>query len=620
MSWISDLYETYNRNFRMDELEFETSRMPLPISHTTQQAQIEVFLDRSGSCISAAILDKEAGRTIIPVTEDSASRTSGICAHPLEDKLEYIAGDFEKYTGINNDKKHEAYLEELSDWCDSEFSHLQLKLVRSYVMQNRMMGDLISNGVLKVSEDGKLTNDKINNIDQKDCFVRFSVDTGHPGEETALYKNKDLFKSYIEYYSSKSGKSDLCCVSGETTVCSEKHGAKIRSAGDKAKLISANDSSGFTFRGRFYDAGQAISVGYEVSQKAHSALRWIMEKGFSIGEMRVAAWEISGKEIPEVLAGGSDEIFADDPETEEVVRGDDKAGIDEAYGIRLKKACKGYEEDLSENSRIVIMGVKAATTGRLSIPFYHRMSGSQYMENIERWYATCYWDILTRSKERSSYRYMGAPALIKIAEAAFGRRNDKLLMSTYERLLPCILLGQAIPGDIVRAAAARVCNPASFDSRAEWQSNVDVTCSMIKKWRYDTKKEEWSVSLDRNEKDRSYLFGRLLAAARKLEEVALYYDGETARSTAAERYFTQFKDRPVETWEIIRQSLQPYTLKLKAKGRTYYEKEIMEISDMLDAGKFKDRSGLSGLFLLGYDSQYMDYGKHKKEEKENVEE
>ncbi len=51
-----------------------------------------------------------------------------------------------------------------------------------------------------------------------------------------------------------------------------KHPSKIRNSGDKAKLISGNDESGFTYRGRFASKrSQAVSVGYVVSQKAHNA-------------------------------------------------------------------------------------------------------------------------------------------------------------------------------------------------------------------------------------------------------------------------------------------------------------------------------------------------------------
>ncbi|WLE98107.1 MAG: type I-C CRISPR-associated protein Cas8c/Csd1 [Candidatus Electrothrix communis] len=39
------------------------------------------------------------------------------------------------------------------------------------------------------------------------------------------------------------------------------HPAKVRHTGDKAKLISANDMAGFTFRGRFTDTKKSIEAG-----------------------------------------------------------------------------------------------------------------------------------------------------------------------------------------------------------------------------------------------------------------------------------------------------------------------------------------------------------------------
>ena len=80
-------------------------------------------------------------------------------------------------------------------------------------------------------------------------------------------------------------------------------------------MISANDGSGFTYRGRFADTSQTVSIGYEVSQKAHSALRWLVKKnGFYVDEMTVVAWEISGKEIPDIMAENIIDIIGEGAE------------------------------------------------------------------------------------------------------------------------------------------------------------------------------------------------------------------------------------------------------------------------------------------------------------------
>lgn len=621
MSWIRDLYETYELNFDMERLDFTTDAMPLPISHTTQNAQIEITLGEAGEFIHAeAIEDKERVQTVIPVSEDSASRSGiGACAHPLMDKLEYIAGDFERYTGKANDEKHQAYLATLSGWCDSPYSCKELEAIRSYIAKGCVIHDLVSRGVLKTAEAaGKLTNDKIAGINQRDSFVRFSVSGGSPD---ALYRNKRIMELYTSYCQSLDGKKNVCYVTGDYTVCAQKHGSKIRYAGDKAKLISSNDNSGFTYRGRFSEPSQAASVGYDVSQKAHSALRWLIKKnGFSAGETTIVAWEISGKKIPDIL--GRDFI---DPIDDDVDADGDDITINEQYAERLKNSINGYRRDLGDNSNIVVMGLESATTGRLSVRFYHKMRGSDFLDYIENWHKICCWRRIRGGK------YVATPPLWQIAEIAFGSRNKKLLGNTVERLLPCVIAGSPIPHDIVRAVINAASNPNSFEADSKsgknwaWERAVNIACALIRKMHYDRSgnrngenRKEWSMALDREERDRSYLFGRLLGAAQKIEEMALFFAGESSRVTNAEKYYQQFSQRPLQTWRVIDRNLQPYLNRLKSRGALQYEKALREIYDLITKEQFQDNRPLSELYMLGYNCQYNSY-KKTKEEQQDVE-
>ncbi|HJJ98251.1 MAG TPA: type I-C CRISPR-associated protein Cas8c/Csd1 [Methanocorpusculum sp.] len=99
MSWVSRLCETYD-NCSGDVLSADITgdTLPLlPIGHTTQYAQIEITLDDQGNFLRARALEKSEANTIIPCTEKSAGRTSGLSPHPLFDKLHYIAGDYSEY-------------------------------------------------------------------------------------------------------------------------------------------------------------------------------------------------------------------------------------------------------------------------------------------------------------------------------------------------------------------------------------------------------------------------------------------------------------------------------------------------------------------------------------------
>lgn len=107
MSWIQKLYDTYeNCKSEVGVVGPDEDRIPLlPIAHSTQNAQVEVVLNSKGDFRRARVLGKKEGTTIIPVTEDSATRSNDITPHPLCDKLQYIAGDYIKYVEKKNGKQ-----------------------------------------------------------------------------------------------------------------------------------------------------------------------------------------------------------------------------------------------------------------------------------------------------------------------------------------------------------------------------------------------------------------------------------------------------------------------------------------------------------------------------------
>lgn len=107
--------------------------------------------------------------------------------------------------------------------------------------------------------------------------------------------------------------------------------------------------------------------------------------------------------------------------------------------------------------------------------------------------------------------------------------------------------------------------------------------------------------LDENCTNRSYLFGRLLAIAEKIERTT-FDQGET-RVTNAERYMRQFSQTPFRTWELIRKSTQVHLNQIRPGSREFYKNLYAEIEGLFDEGAFEDKKPLDGRFLLGYDCQ-----------------
>lgn len=165
---------------------------------------------------------------------------------------------------------------------------------------------------------------------------------------------------------------------------------------------------------------------------------------------------------------------------------------------------------------------------------------------------------------------------------------------------------------MVNTALNRIFRPGCFENEYEFQKALSITCALVRKHYYDKNKEECDVALDENDRERSYLYGRLLATAQVLEEVALYHQGIN-RMTAAERYREAFRKHPYRTWQIIESCLDPYKAYLKKMKNTFYANKISEIVDLFEKGEHENDAPLSGRFALGYHCQRRAYREKKQE-------
>lgn len=110
------------------------------------------------------------------------------------------------------------------------------------------------------------------------------------------------------------------------------------------------------------------------------------------------------------------------------------------------------------------------------------------------------------------------------------------------------------------------------------------------------------MSLDTKQKNRNYLYGRLLAVADRIE-YRTYDEKDRTRVTNAKRYMSTFAQRPFETWKVIEENVQPYMSKLGIAERLFYENLLNEIYDLFEIEQFQDNSRLDGVYLLGFHSQ-----------------
>lgn len=602
MNWIQKLYETYEQTAQMHT---EEKAQPWPVAHFSKRAHVEIVIDESGQLRRIKKLGATESATLIPVTEASLGRAgSKIAPHPLCEETSYCAIDFPE----GNKKKQTVYFSNLEKWCQSDQAHQKPKAILAYLKRATLWADLLGEKIIPLVVEGARGKEKIN--DEK-IFIRWRVEASG-NLISGTWEDSELIESWTRYDEINNPKNGICMVLGEEARIGNNHPKFIRHAGDGAKLISANDSSGFTFRGRFTDdtGQQACGVSYEVTQKAHNALRWLIQRqGHRYGDPKqpqvIVSWAVGGAPIPDPFGSSLKVLLAGGDTTEPpTVIVDTDAG--QAFAKRLNLAMKGYRARLGPTDTIVVMGLDSATLGRMAITFYRELTGSEFLARVERWHADFAW----HQNFGKDKHFAGAPAPRDIAEAGYSTRigttgelrvDEKLLKTVVERLLPCIVDGQPIPRDIVSCVIRKASNRIGL-KHWEWEKFLGIACGL---YRGAFKNEGYEMALETDRRSRDYLYGRLLAVAEHIESRALYIADEK-RDTTAAKLMQRFADRPATTWRIIEPALKPYISRLRAKRAGFMfemDKLLDEIIPSFIGDDFLDDSKLSGEFLLGYHCQ-----------------
>lgn len=667
MSWMAKLYETYEAGMAFDWPDEEKL---MPVSHTMQNAHINIVIDGNGNFKRASTLEKT--QIVLPATEKSAGRAGKIPPpHPLADKIQYVAKDYPDYGGENY--FYPEYNTLLARWCESEFNHPKAKAVLKYIKKGEVVTDLVSANILHADENNRLRKKwpfkvttenpqpiifkvlpkkkdkktKESYTDQGSALVCWSVEEKeNPNSNT--WTDHSLQKSWSDFDALTEGAKGLCFVSAKEQTLASNHPAKLRHTGDKAKLVSANDMSGFTFRGRFTDTkksiaangSQSVGISLEITQKAHNALRWLISRqGYRNGDQVYVTWAVSGKNIPDPLTSSWDMLgnkIALQLKTEESLHQiDHTIDMGESFAHSFNKYLAGYRTKLVPNEQIVVMGLDSATPGRMGIIYYRELLASEFLDRIHDWHSHFSWP------QRHTREYQNpqtgkksikktiwpesTPVPRTIAEVAYGsvlKSNDTLRKSLLERILPCIVDGRPFPRDVMISAVRRASNRNNCENW-EWERNLGAACALFKGFYMrhpdKTKRRKYAMALEEEKNTRDYLYGRLLAIAEYIEKIALNVGGEK-RPTAAARMMQRFADRPFSTWRNIELGLQPYMQRLqgtRAGFLTNRKKELDAVVAAFVPDDFSSDKSLSGEFLLGYHCQKQFWGNQNSDTNED---
>ncbi len=581
----------------------------LPVGFVQKNVKYNIILSPSGEFVTAQLIPDGEQSCAVPSSPQAEARTSSKCApFPLAEQLKYL---------IAGGKYFDSYVAQLEAWCAEEHAPECLRVLLDYLKRETLYADLSAVSGLKLKYYKDESDTKGDGADAK-SFACFSVE--YPDSENRLWMRKDVRESWARRLAAMAGEqTELCYVTGLQLPAMENH-PKVQG---NAKLISAKDTGfPFQFRGRFVDDRSAATVSGLVSSKAHSALRWLLNhQGFQKYGMNFVGW-YTGE--PALDLGDDEDGERPVPDTFE------------SYINALFRAVQGYErdwkaesdlDDLTDEAKaamdeVVILGLQAATDGRMSVTYEQEIPGNVFIDHVDRWRAACRWQ-MPHQEELDDDR---SPTWREICEAVMGvdavqtARGDfkaekaatKLMRDLQLRLLHCVVEAQALPRNMVEAAFHRAVQPLTFtDSKGRWNGwswskCIAVACAMICEYEIDGRGSTAPQPvLDVSCTERDYLYGRLLAVAHKIEQ-----DASGDGKTNAVRMMTRFVQRPDIVWPQLYMKLIPYFGALadkaaegKARSAHSYQYLLGQIEGLFRIEDIGAAGALSYGFLLGFSAQ-----------------
>lgn len=687
MSWSRALYDVYDAVSGVEIDESDNRTQLIPVGFTKKKIRYEIILTATGEFSSVNDFGKNGLGCIVP-SSPAAEVRGGIKydPFPLADHLKYFV----------QEDTLKLYLAQLDAWCSAPGAPPCLRTLYAYLSRGTLLDDMSARlKKIKLHKDENAQD--FEGTDAK-VMVCFSVET-YDGTEMRLWMREDVRQSWSALQGGRqSGEAGLCYVTGKTAPLLENH-PKVQG---NAKLISAKDAGyPFQYRGRFVEERSAATVSADASDRIHRALAYLMEnQGFRKYGLNIVAWNVATGAI-EVPVNGQESDDEDDedeekssqsPDTfEEYGRALSAAAAGKAGSVKeFEKRIRGLDSDENEEreAAVSILSMEAATDGRMSINYYQELPGGVYVERLIDWYRSCcwtYWDkesgqniIRTPQPMAIARAVMGVEAVCRAEADKNAEKSDaKQLRVLYKRLLSCIVDGAPLPRSALKSAVNRAEAPLTFRSdpkyqrnthanrakvsrtfpndkgswrRYDWEICVRTTCALIRRSRFDrlSQSEHENVEallpqdrLDRANRNRSYLYGRLLAIADRIElEVAkkeelnvtevrrdmdwMKADEKTRieeRPTNALRLMQRFVQRPKDTWLHLHDKLIPALASLGEKADRY----MRMISDVEVLFEREDRESCAALdenVLLGFFAQSQAvFAKREKEEtaQENAE-
>jgi CRISPR-associated protein Csd1 len=377
-------------------------------------------------------------------------------------------------------------MEQLKNILDFS-SNEKIKILFNFLTKENLIKTLIDNNILTLDESEVLDETEIKTI------ARFKI--LDKNKEYFLFNEKEIIDLFFKYYNENDeGIVDFDYNTGIKGVCGEKFPSKIRNTGDKAKIFSANDTSGYTFRGQFKNAKEARSINHIISDKAHNALKYLIKKqGFR-------------QDDKVILIFGNVDAF----DAEKMIKNDTFAflGIEEIpkydsyneYANFIRKNFLGiknnlFNEKIPEDLFLNILILDTMVPGRLSINFFKEYRGitelENFIRNIQEWYLSTNWYAYKKISDNEIINYYTNISIFDIVKSIYGfedqkgdlsfKKDDKIVKKTIVDILKLVINNRKMDYRIVQLLTNKAKNPFSYNNHYNWKKSFkNCLCSKQK--------------------------------------------------------------------------------------------------------------------------------------------
>lgn len=478
------------------------------------------------------------------------TRSSGTNPILLVDKADYVFGfSAEDASEKGNERakdRHTAYLALLKKCADETKNEHVAKIY-----------ELLNKQIRNFPED----------IKEGDFFV-FQMD----GMD--LHQSSDVKAFWANYVKPKveTASAMQCMICGEKGAIMDRHTITFPLGPERTKLVSANATA---YESHGLKASRGAPTCYVCEQKYGQALSYLLEryptKGqsggphmFRVGDLTYVYW-VRKNELSIDVNGFIQPSTTNPDKAKELVQ----------------SVFSGLEKTNQLNNFCIL--TISANKARMVVRGYEEHSLADVKKNVERFFV---------AQHVNQDKLYGIYTL-----AATMYKNPSVQMEKYaiNEWVQWFMTGRRLTNRVLIPLLKEIQSSGSMYGHQ---------AAALKSWLVSQNKEEWTVTVNKEDRRASYLCGRLFAVLEKLQQEAT-----RSNNTIASRYFGSASATPQAIFGLLIRNSQAHLNKIRQDSRgteIYYSRRIQAILKHLDDFPAVLDLKKQAEFALGYYQERQD--------------